>query len=173
MRDFRSNLKIIKYISGSTCGSSLVALGSSWVAVGVGQNGTATTFYSFKSISYKKGSRIALVFIQAHKTRFLPLFSTFLTTKNTLVAVDFSLKIFSFQVVSIDKKCNCYHRFYLQDLPGFEGYDLFMAGTLSVFYDIENRLYMVVSKFVEFGFIGLIMKGLSGLCDGSRLGVLL
>jgi len=169
MKDFKSNLKIIEDISGSTCGSKLVALGSSWVAVGVGQKSTATTFFYLKSISYAKGSRVALVFIQAHKTRFLPLFAPFLTTKNGLVAVDFSLKIFSFQVVSIDKKCNCYHLSIRAEMSWFALIWFPGSSLVSSVNDRKDRLYVVVNKFVEFRFIGLLVKALSALCDMSRL----
>ena len=169
MKDFRSNLKIIEDISGSTCCSKLVALGSSWVAVGFGQKSTATTFFYLKSISYAKGSRVALVFIQAHKTRFLPLFGTFLTTKTALVAVVFLLKIFSFQAVSIDKKCNCYHLSIRAEMSWFALIRFLGSCPVCSINHRKNSLYVVVNKFVDFRFIGLLVKVLSALCDMSRL----
>ena len=48
---------------------------------------------------------------------------------------------------------------------------LSFAGFSMAFYHRKNSLYVVVNKFIEFRFVGLLVKALSGLCDGSRLGV--
>lgn len=164
--------KITEDILRSSCRSSPVAVRSSPVAIGVGQNGTATDFFYLKSTRYVFSSRVALVFIQAHKTRFLPLFasfSAFLTTKNAFVAVDFSLKIFSFQVVSIDKKCNCYGLSIRAEMSWFALIRFPGSSPVSSVNHRKNSLYVVVNKFVEFRFIGLLVKALSALCDMSRL----
>ena len=169
MKDIKRKLKIIVNILGSTCGSSLVALGSSWVASEGVEKSTATTFYYLKSTCYMKGSRVALDFIQARKVPLLSLLCHFLTIKNALVAVGFIFKIISFQCVMSYEKTNCYQRFPFVKWSDPVAVGFTSVGLVSPFYHIKNRLFIVIRKIVGLRVMGLIIKEMKGFCDGSRL----
>jgi hypothetical protein len=158
IEDFKRYLKIIKDISSSSSGSSSVAVGSSLVAIGIGQKWTATGNYNLKSISYKKVAVVAVGFIQGQKIQFLPLFCNFLIVKKLLVAVSFIYKTFLFQIVIIDKKCNCYLRSGRGKHSLLSGRPLSSIGSAFPFNCQKNRLLLLIYYLLVIGFVGLMDK---------------
>lgn len=168
-KDNRSFLEIIENISGSSSGSSPVAVGSSRVAIGIGQNGTATKLSFFKSNSYKKVAVVAVDFIEALKTRFFPFFRPFITMEYTQVAVDFGYEIFINRKVISSRKSNCYLtcKALLLSLSGF--LSISQAAALPTLHCIKNRLYLVIKKIIDLIFRIRRIKVLSCSCGGCRL----
>lgn len=170
--DIKRYLKIIEVFKGSSCGSSLVAVGSSCGSSRRGVFWTATNFNYLKSISYRKVAVVAVFFIRAYKSQFLPLLRVILTIKNTLVAVGFIDNIFSFQSLKRDKKLNCY-----QSVSQRNHFLLYCCGFFYIrsyfpFNHLKNRLLVVCMRRVVSWFRGLKVKGLYQFCAGSRLGVM-
>jgi hypothetical protein len=97
--DIKRYLKIIEVFKGSSCGSSLVAVGSSCGSSRRGIFWTATNLNYLKSIGCRKVAVVAVFFIRAYKSQFLTLLRVFLTIKNALVAVGFIDNVFIFQTV--------------------------------------------------------------------------
>lgn len=171
--DIKRYLKIIEVFRGSSCGSSLVAVGSSCGSSRRGIFWTATKFNYLKSISYRKVAVVAVFFIRAYKSQLLTHLKVFLTIKKALVAVGFIDNVYIFQSIKSDKKCNCYQWPRWANRILLYGCLVLDARSSFPFNHLKNRLFVVCMRIIVCWFRGLRVNGLYYFCAGSRLGVML